>query len=50
MLSFGRERKLTMLSERITKIITFLQADTPIEDIAKKSGRKASAQYQQDRS
>jgi hypothetical protein len=24
-----------MLSERITKIITFLQADTPIEDIAK---------------
>jgi hypothetical protein len=35
MLSLGRERKLTMLSERITTIITLLQADTPIEDIAK---------------
>jgi hypothetical protein len=34
-LSLGRESKLTMLSERITKIITFLQADTSIEDIAK---------------
>ena len=37
-----------MLSERITKVLTFLQAEIPTEDIAKSPVVKHPAQFQQD--